>query len=76
MNAPAFKTKAEQRLDWLTTLRRPLTPQESEDLRKSLHAVYCRDRRVRMLAKHRYEEIKLLKLVQKEARLPELRERS
>jgi hypothetical protein len=50
MNAPAFKTIAEQRLEYLEGLRRPLTDQESEDLRKALHAVYCLQRKRERIA--------------------------
>jgi hypothetical protein len=45
MNAFQFKTRAQQRLEYLENLRRPLTETESEELRRSLHAVYCRQRR-------------------------------
>lgn len=41
-----FKTRAEQRLEHLQALRRPLTEHESDELRQSLHAVYTRDRKL------------------------------
>jgi hypothetical protein len=68
MNAPRFKTRAEQHLEWLDSLSRPLTDEESEQLRRSLHAVYCHNRRQRMLAKHRKEELELLAKVEAESR--------
>lgn len=46
MNAPAIKTHAEQKLEWLEALKRPLTDQESEELRRALHATYCRNLRL------------------------------
>ena len=45
MNAFRFKTRAEQRLEWLEGLKRPLTQDESEELQRALHAVYVRERR-------------------------------
>jgi hypothetical protein len=41
-----FKTRSEQRLEWLENLRRPLTDEESDELRKALHAIYTRNRRL------------------------------
>lgn len=64
----AFKTKAEQKLDYLESLRRPLTNEESDELRRALHAVYCRNRRSRALALHENEERALLAKVEAEAR--------
>lgn len=40
-SAFVFKTLAEQRLEYLESLRRPLTDEESDELRRSLHSVYC-----------------------------------
>jgi hypothetical protein len=62
-----FKTRAEQKLEYLESLNRPLTDDESDDLRRSMHAVYCRQR---MLAKHRFEELQLLKKLEREAQMP------
>lgn len=42
------KTRSEQRLEWLESLRRPLSDQESEELQRCLHAVYERNRRQRV----------------------------
>jgi hypothetical protein len=64
-----FKTKAEQKLEWLEGVGRPLTIEESEDLRRSMHAVYERERRARHLAQHRNEELRLLKKMEREARM-------
>jgi len=47
MNAFAPLTAAEQRVTHLEALRRPLTDEESDLLRRSLHAVYCRNIRLR-----------------------------
>lgn len=70
MSAPQLKSLAEQRVEWLEGLRRPLTDAESDDLRRALHAVYCRNRRQRALAGHRKEELKLLRRMEREALLP------
>ena len=72
MNAPVFKTRAEQKLEWLEGLQRPLTEKESDELRRSLHAVYCRNRRLGLLAKHREEELSVLERVEAEACQPEM----
>jgi hypothetical protein len=64
----AFKTRSEQQLEYLQGLKRPLTDQESDDLRRSMHAVYCRQR---VLKQHRAEELKLVKRLESEARTPE-----
>lgn len=72
MNAPAFKTRSEQRLEWLEGLKRPLTDIESDELRRCLHATYEHDRRVRMEAKARAEELVLLKKMRAEAASPEM----
>jgi hypothetical protein len=62
-----YKTRAEQKLEHLSSLKRPLSDEESQDLRRSMHAVYCRRR---MLAKHRFEELQLLKKLEREAQMP------
>ena len=69
MKAPAFKTRSEQKLEWLESLDRPLTDEESDELRRSLHAVYCMNRRARALSLHRSEELALLGEVEREARM-------
>jgi hypothetical protein len=66
---PQFKTMAEQKLEWLESLDRPLTDEESEELRRSLHAVYCRNRRYGVLAQHRNEELELLGKLRAEAQM-------
>ena len=65
-------TRSEQRLAQLERVRRPLTDEESDELRRCLHAVYCRNRRMDRAAKaeremsgdtlekHRAEELELL----------------
>ena len=65
MTAPATKTPAEQKLAWLESIKRPLTDAESDELRRSLHAVYCYRRR--MVAAHERENAKLLVKVMAEA---------
>lgn len=70
MSAFSPKTKAEQRVDHLSTLKRPLTEAESDELRKALHAVYARDRRQSLLAMNRAEELRLLEKLRKEALMP------
>lgn len=75
MNAPAFKTRSEQKLEWIESLDRPLTDEESDELRRAIHAVYCcpklrAKRLARMLAKHAKEEAALLKRIKREALLP------
>lgn len=71
MNALAIKSPSEQKLEWLESLRRPLTEAESDDLRRALHAVYCRNRRHRLIAQHENEERALLAKVEAEARQPD-----
>lgn len=66
----AFKTKAEQRLDWLESLDRPLTDEESDMLRRSMHATYEHKRRANHLGQHEAEERKLLARLEREARMP------
>jgi hypothetical protein len=41
-----YKTRSEQRLEWLKTRNRPLTDEESDELYRVLHAIYVRDRRM------------------------------
>lgn len=69
--SPRFKTRAEQRLEHLTALKRPLTEEESDELRRSLHAVYVRNYRNKMLARHEQEETQLLAKMEAESRQPE-----
>ena len=64
-----YKTRAEQRLEYLESLTRPLTDDESDDLRRSMHAVYERNRRCAILQRHRAEERKLLKKLEREAQI-------
>lgn len=61
-----LKTPAQQRLEWLENLNRPLTDEESDMLRRSLHADYCHRRKSAILHRHREEEIGLLAKVQRE----------
>lgn len=64
-------TQAEQRLAYLEGLKRPLTEEESDDLRRAMHAVYVYQQKQRakrleremhrdVLEKHRAEELALL----------------
>ena len=73
-SAFVFKTLAEQRLEYLESLKRPLTDEESDELRRSLHAVYCRNRARRLeaeqsraLVEHRQAEAETLSKVLREA---------
>lgn len=50
MNAFAFKTRSQQRLEYLDGLKRPLTDEESADLQRCLHAIYERERRRKVAA--------------------------
>jgi hypothetical protein len=45
-----IKTAAEQRLEYLENLRRPLTDSESDELRRAMHAVYCHNRKLQRAA--------------------------
>ena len=71
---PQFRTLSELRLARLSALRRPLTDEESDDLRRARHAVYCYQRAQRMDAEaHRpaleaaeREELTLLDLMRDE----------
>ncbi len=65
MSALVIKTPAEQKLEWLESLRRPLTDAESDELRRSLHATYCYRRRI--IAAHERENAELLAKVEREA---------
>ena len=73
---PIIRTASEQRLAWLESVHRPLTDEESDLLRRSLHAVYCHNRRLRIeqkanapiLAQLRREELKTLAKVEAEMR--------
>jgi hypothetical protein len=66
-----LKTKAEQKLEYLKGLHRPLTDRESDELRRSMHAVYERERRLGLLAMNRREELELLDRLRAEAAQPE-----
>lgn len=82
MSALVLRTKAEQRLEWFESLRRPLTAQESEELRRSLHATYCRNRKLAQaleaewnapaLEEHKASEVELLRRLEAEAASLEL----
>ncbi len=61
-----FHTRSEINLARLESLGRPLTDEESDELRRALHAVYCRHRS-RALAMHEREERELLARLQAEA---------
>lgn len=67
MTALAYRTRAELNLERLESLKRPLTDDESDQLRRSLHAVYGRTRRSNALAIHEREERELLAKVEQEA---------
>lgn len=63
----AYKTISEQKLEHLQSLKRPLSDEESDDLRKAMHAVYCLELKHKRLGQHRNEERKLLKRMTNEA---------
>lgn len=71
MTRPVLQTKAEQKLDYLKSLKRPLTDKESDELRRSMHAVYERERRLGMIAMNRREELELLDRLRTESTQPE-----
>jgi hypothetical protein len=71
VTAPVLKTKAEQKLEYLKGLHRPLTDRESDELRRAMHAVYERERRLGLLAMNRREELALLEQLRIEAATPE-----
>ncbi len=71
MSAMIPKTRAQQRLEWLESLNHPLTDDESDTLRRSLHAVYWHNRKptgpnAYLLAKARSEELVTLRKVEAE----------
>ena len=67
MSAPAFKTRSEQKLEYFESLRRPLSEDESEQLRRPLHVTYCRNRyHSRVLGAHRREELALAERIEAE----------
>lgn len=69
MSALIPKTRAQQRLAWLESLDRPLTDDESDMLRRSLHAVYWHNRKLTgAMAKVRAEELETLAKMQDELR--------
>lgn len=51
MSSPSFKTRSEQKLEWLESLDRPLTDEESNELHRALHAVYCRNLKLQRAAR-------------------------
>jgi hypothetical protein len=65
------KTVAEQKVEYFSSLRRPLTDAESDELRRAMHAAYERRRRQNLLRAHEREEQKLLRRLEAEARMPE-----
>lgn len=72
MSALVPKTRAQQRLEYLESLHRPLTDDESDMLRRSLHAVntygpYSKDERP-ILKAFREEELRTLEKMQAELR--------
>lgn len=67
----AYKTISEQKLEHLQSLKRPLSEEESDELRRAMHAVYCHERRLTMLAQNREEELRLLERLREEASRPE-----
>lgn len=71
MTRPVLQTKAEQKLDYLKGLKRPLTDKESDELRRSMHAVYERERRLGMIVMNRREELELLDRLRAECVQPE-----
>jgi hypothetical protein len=66
-----FKTRAEQKLEWLSSLDRPLTERESIEVERAMHAIYVRDWRSRRLSEQRKEELETLERVLDEAKMPE-----
>lgn len=38
-----IKTRSEQTLEWLESLGRPLTDSESDQLKRSMHAIYMKN---------------------------------
>lgn len=66
MSALVPKTRAQQRLEWLESLNRPLTDGESDMLRRSLHAGYMTRWNANRLASIRRDELKLLAKIEAE----------
>lgn len=60
-----YKTISQQKLEHLQSLRRPLSDEESDELRRAMHAVYVRDMRIKQ---QRNEELRLLKKVEAESK--------
>lgn len=61
------RTPSEQKLEWLQGLKRPLTEDESDQLRRALHAIYCRNTyHSRVLAAQRREEVALRERIERE----------
>ncbi len=77
MSALIPKTRAQQRLEWLESLDRPLTEDESDMLRRSLHAVdtygpYSKSgNHSYKIAQARNEELRTLAKVEAEMQKPE-----
>lgn len=63
-------TRSEQRLEQIKAINRPLTDEESDELRRSMHAVYMHERRHRMIQANRNEELALLERLRAEAQMP------
>jgi hypothetical protein len=45
-----WKTRSQQRLEWLESLNRPLSENESDELRRALHATYVHEQRRKVAA--------------------------
>ena len=76
-----LQTRAQQRVAWLENLGRPLTDDESDMLRRSLHATYAYDRKMgggkeRILAAVRAEELVTLSKVEAELYGPDYQAKS
>jgi hypothetical protein len=76
-----IKTRAEQKLEWLESLKRPLTDAESAELRRCLHATYMKNWRLAQaldeanaaaLSEFERAEADTLRKVGREANSPEL----
>lgn len=72
--APLIRTRSEQKLEWFNAERaaRPLSEEEWQELGRAEHAIYCRNRRLKLLARHAKEEQSLLHRMEKEARRREV----
>ena len=68
-----FKTRAEQKAEWLHSERtaRPLTEAEWRELSRAEHAIYVRNWRQKKLDEDRRENEALLERVLAESRLPD-----